>query len=192
MQLSINRFSFRNLNQIDQFIMKRIFLVMTCIIASSVMTAQEGFKLGIQGGLPFNDFNNVTGVVLGADAGYMHALGEVVDLGVSVGIIHGFPETFKEGTAQLDLPSIQFLPLAASLRIWTSNSFSFGGKVGYALGINDGNDGGLYYRPIIGYLMSSKTELNISYTGIQLEDATWSTVTLGIQYTFESGRSLRR
>lgn len=158
----------------------------------AIVSAQEGFKLGIQAGLPFNDFNGVTDIVVGADVGYMHALGEVVDLGVGVGFIHGFPETFKSGTAQLDLPSIQFLPISASLRIWPSNSFSFGGKLGYALGLSDGNEGGVYYRAIIGYLMSAKTEVNISYTGIQVEDVTWSTVTIGVQYTFESGRALRR
>ncbi len=172
--------------------MKKLLLVSFWMLTAVSIHAQEGLKIGIQAGLPFDDFNPVTDIVLGADLGYMFALNETLDLGLSVGYIHGFPETFKSGAAQLDLPSIAFLPLATSLRIWTSNSFSFGGKLGYALGINDGNDGGLYYRPIIGYLMSSKTEINISYTGIKLENSQWSTITFGIQYTFDSGRSLHK
>lgn len=172
--------------------MKKLLFVCILVFTTYSVSAQEGFKLGIQGGLPFNDFNSVTGVVVAADAGYMFALGEVVDLGVSAGYIYGFPETFKAGSDEIDLPSIQWAPFAASMRVWTSNSFSFGGKIGYALDLGDATEGGLYYRPIIGYLMSSKTELNISYTGIQLENANWSTITLGIQYTFDSGRSLRR
>lgn len=176
----------------NQITMKKLGITILFTLAAYTLSAQEGFKLGIQAGLPFGDFDDLTGIVLGADAGYMFALGEVVDLGVSAGYIYGFPETFSAGAAELDLPSIQFAPLAASLRIWTSNSFSFGGKIGYALGLNEGNDGGLYYRPLIGYLMSSKTEVNISYTGIQFDNVTWSTVTLGVQYTFDSGRSLRK
>ncbi len=172
--------------------MKKIVLILVCTLVIHMISAQEGFKLGIQGGLPFNDFNDEVGVVVGADAGYMFALNEMVDLGVSAGYIHGFSEKFKTGTAQLNLPSVQFLPLTASVRIWTSNSFSLGGKIGYALGISEAYTGGLYYRPLIGYLMSAKTEVNISYTGIQLENKTWSTVTLGVQYTFDSGRSIGR
>jgi hypothetical protein len=120
--------------------------------------------------------------VIGVDAGYMWALGEVVDLGVAVGFVNGFPEKFREDTS-IDLPNIQFVPLAASVRVWPSNSFSFGLDAGQAIGINEGNDGGLYYRPIIGYLMGAATEVNLSYTGIAIDGEPWATVTLGVLVT---------
>jgi len=154
--------------------------------------AQEGFKVGIQAGLPFNDFNEALSVVVGADASYMYPLGEVVDVGPAIGYIHGFAETFQSNIVRADLEDIQFLPLSAGLRIWTSNYFSFGGNVGYALGISDGNDGGLYYRPTIAYLMSSSVEINFSYTNIDVNEATWSTLTLGIVYNFEPKYRTRR
>ncbi len=150
------------------------------------LSAQQGLKLGIQAGLPLNEFNEEVGIVIGADLGYMWALGEVIDLGLAVGYIHGFPEKFDRDNPLTDFPSTQFIPLAGSLRIWPSNSFSFGVDVGQALGINEGNEGGLYYRPILGYLMGPKTELNISYTGIQLENRAWNTLTLGVLYTFSN------
>ncbi|MEK6154049.1 hypothetical protein WIW50_12340 [Flavobacteriaceae bacterium 3-367] len=168
--------------------MKHIFFVFFLSVMGLGMHAQQGFKVGIQGGLPFNDFNDEVGVVVGADVGYMWALGEVVDLGVSAGYIHGFAETFQTGTVLTGLSDVQFVPLAASLRIWPSDSFSFGIDGGQALGINDGNDGGLYYRPLIGFLLGAKTELNFSYTTIDLDDRSWTTVTLGILYTFTPKR----
>lgn len=156
------------------------------------VSAQEGFKFGIQAGLPFNDFNEALSIVVGADASYMYPLGEVVDVGPSIGFIHGFAETFQSNVVRADLETVQFVPLSAGLRFWTSNDFSFGGNAGWALGINEGNDGGLYYRPMIAYLMSSSVEVNFSYTGIELEEATWSTMTLGIVYNFEPKYRTRR
>lgn len=148
------------------------------------VTAQEGLKLGIQGGLPFNDFNNEVGEVVGVDFGYMKALGEVVDVGVMVGFINGFPEKYDRENPLVALPHVQFIPMTASVRIWPSDSFSFGIDAGYALGISDGNEGGLYYRPIAGYLLGPKTEINLSNTNIKLEDRDWTTITLGVLYTF--------
>ena len=161
--------------------MKRIVLCL--LLLGSGLYAQQGFKIGLNGGLPVNqEVNAIVSLVAGADIGYHYALGEVVDAGIMVGFINGFPEKFDSGGA--DLPHVQFLPLAASFRIWPSNSFSFGGDTGYALGLNDGNEGGFYYKPLVGYLMGPQTEVSLSYTGIAAEGLSWATVNLGVLYTF--------
>ena len=149
------------------------------------LNAQEGLKVGIHAGLPIDDFNDEISLMAGLDLGYMWALGEVVDLGVNTGLIYGFKESFQSDAVVSGLTDVQFVPLAASLRIWPSNSFSFGVDGGYGIGLNKGNEGGIYYRPIIGYLMGPMTEINLSYTGIQLENRTWNTVSLGFLHTFE-------
>lgn len=168
--------------------MKKIGIGLIVLLCSMGAFAQEGLKVGVQAGLPFNDFNDEVRVVLGANIGYMWALNETIDLGIMAGYLYGTPEKFGTEDALVDLPSIQFVPVAASLRIWPSNSFSFGVDVGQAFGLNQENEGGLYYRPQIGFLMGAKTELNFSYTAIQLEDKQWSTITLGVLYTFPSKR----
>ena len=144
--------------------MKNRIFIIAVLFFSVPLFSQEGLKLGIQGGLPFDDFNNEVSVVIGAEAGYLWALNKVVDLGATV-------------------------PLAGSIRIWPSRSFSFGVDAGQGFGINDGNEGGLYYRPLIGYLMGPKTQLNASYTSISLDNRSWTTLTLGIVYTIPSKRS---
>lgn len=169
--------------------MKHVILGVIFTFLSIGLSAQEGFKLGIHGGLPIDDFNDEVSLNVGLDIGYMYALGEVVDIGIMTGFIHGFAETFHSDTVLEDLPNVQFVPAAASIRIWTSNSFSLGAEGGYALGINEGNEGGLYYRPIIGYLMGPKTEVNVSYTGVQLDDRLWSSVNFGVLHTFTSKRT---
>ncbi|MBU2995274.1 hypothetical protein KO500_02465 [Cellulophaga baltica] len=168
--------------------MKKLVVVFVLVFTGIVSYGQEGLKFGVQAGLPLSDFNDTVGVVVGADFGHMWALNETFDLGVMVGYIHGFPEKFDNQDLLEDFPSVQFLPLSASLRIWPSNSISFGAQVGQAIGINDGNDGGFYVRPQLGILMSAQTEINFSYTSISLEEANWSTITFGIMYTLQLKR----
>ena len=163
--------------------MQRMVFGLAAFLFSVGLMAQQGVKLGAHGSLPITDeVNSIVSLAAGIDVGYMHALGEVVDLGVMAGYIHGFPEKFEVGGA--DLPSIQFLPMAASVRFWLSNSVSIGGDGGYALGLNEGNEGGVYYKPILGYLFGTQTEINLSYTGISADGLDWATVNFGILYTF--------
>ncbi len=155
------------------------------------LSAQEGFKLGAYGGIPLGDFNDLVGLVVGADVGYAWAPNKVFDLGIKTGIVHGFPETFRDEVERVKLPSIDFLPVALSVRVWPGKSFSFGGDVGTAVGLNDGNDGGFYYRPQVGFQVGAGSEINLSYSVIETDPDTWSTVTVGFSYTFLSARTLR-
>ena len=168
--------------------MKKLVSVFLFVLAGTAVFAQQGFKIGIHGDVPVGDNKEVVSLALGADVGYLFALNEVVDLGLMAGFINGFPEKYDQEPGAPDLPNVQFLPLAGSFRIWPSNSFSFGADVGMAIGINDGNDGGFYYKPIIGYLMGAQTEVSLSYTGISADNAQWATINLGILYTFPEDR----
>ncbi len=169
--------------------MKTRILVFLSICLTTGLLAQEGVKIGLQGGLPFDDFNNEVSVVVGANVGYMWALNKTLDLGITAGFLNGFAETYQSDVILTDLPNVQFAPLAGSVRIWPSRSLSFGVDAGQAFGLNDGNDGGLYYRPQMGYLMGPRTEVNLSYSSIDLDERAWTTVTLGVLYTIPSKRS---
>lgn len=171
--------------------MKNYILLFLFLFFATGSQAQEGFKVGFHGGLPIDDFNDAVSLSLGLDAGYMFALGEIVDVGVSTGFIHGFAETFDSDIIVADLPDMQFVPLAASVRIWPSNSISIGVDAGQALGINDGNDGGFYYRPILGYLMGAYTEVNFSYSTINMDnDLSWNSVNMGLLFTIPPKKRL--
>lgn len=165
-------------------IRKSIFAILFVLFTSGLF-AQQGLKLGVHAGLPIADFTDEVSVVAGLDVGYMWALGEVVDAGFTVGFVNGFPEKYHTGQIVSNLPNIQFAPVGASVRIWPSNSFSFGVDAGQAFGVNEGNDGGLFFRPFLGYLMGPMTEINISYSSIKLDNLTWATVTVGVLLTFD-------
>ncbi|NNK76877.1 MAG: hypothetical protein HKP42_12545 [Maribacter sp.] len=171
--------------------MKNHILALLFTVCITGLQAQEGFKIGLHGGLPIDDFNDAVSLSLALDTGYMFALGEVVDAGVATGFINGFAERFSSEAIEADYPNMQFVPLAASVRIWASNSLSIGIDAGQALGINEDNDGGFYYRPILGYLMGAYTELNFSYTTINMDnDLSWNSVNLGLLFTIPSKKRL--
>jgi hypothetical protein len=88
--------------------MKKSLLLITMTIFAMPIFAQEGFKMGVQAGLPFNDFNEAVSIVVGADVSYMYPLGEIVDIGPAVGFIHGFAETFQTYEVRKDLKPVQF------------------------------------------------------------------------------------
>ncbi len=170
--------------------MRNTFLTLVFTLVGVATYAQHGFQIGVQAGLPFNDFNDQASLFVGGEVGHMWALGEVIDLGITAGYIHGFAETFHDEQITVDLPDIQFAPVAVSIRIWPSRSFSVGTELGMGFGLTDGLDGGLYYRPTLGYMFGTQTEVNLSYTGIQLDDdVSWTTLNFGIKYTFSNKRN---
>lgn len=169
--------------------MKKNIITLALLFLGIGMQAQVGFKLGVHGGLPLNDFNDEISMYVGVDLGYMWNINETIDLGVTTSYVHGIAETYHSDVVLTDLTDIQFIPVAASVRLWPSNSFSLGVEVGQAFGLSDAyKEDGLYYRPIIGFLFGTNTEINVSYSAIQLENKTWNTVGIGFLHSFNEHR----
>ena len=84
--------------------MKKIFALLLFTSLSTGIYAQEGFKIGLQGGIPLGDFDDQLSLVAALDVGYMWALGEVVDLGPASGYIIGFTDSFDENKSLCRFP----------------------------------------------------------------------------------------
>lgn len=160
---------------------KGIFFTLLSVLAVQVY-AQEGLKAGVNLGLPVGDAGDVSGLSLGIDAMYHWEVTETFNAGIAAGFTNAFGKEIETGFGSIEIEDVQFLPIAASGRFMPADRFNIGVDLGYAIGISDGNDGGFYYRPIIGYGMTTGTELNLSYTGISLDGGTWSTINLGVLF----------
>jgi hypothetical protein len=145
----------------------------------ATLQAQEGLNLGINLGLPVGDASDFSSFSLGVDANYLWNVAESLDVGVATGFTNAFGKTFEILGEEFDADDVQFIPIAASGRYHITDTFRAGADIGYAIGINDGNDGGFYYRPILAYGFNDSMEVNFSYTGISLDGITWSTISLG-------------
>lgn len=168
-----------------------VLVIITLVTVSFSSMAQRvdrtNFKAGIHGGVPFGDISDYSNFELGLDVGYHWALSELIDVGLATGFMNAFinNDSVDVGpvTAEGDFPNIQYVPAAAAFRLYPTYDFKLGADVGYAIGINDGNTGGFYLRPIIGVNVSSNTELNISYVKIS-DDYDFSMAALGILFLF--------
>lgn len=163
--------------------MKQTYLI-AIVFFTMIFTAhsqdRSSFKAGFIGGIPVGDASEMSSFSIGLDVNYHWGVSELLDLGVATGFVNAFGETLE---GQTEFEDIQFLPVAASVRIYTTYHFKFGGDVGYAVGINEGNEGGLYYRPLIGYNISGNTELNASYMAVD-NNGTFGIAMLGILFLF--------
>lgn len=164
-------------------------LVMVAISYSSHAqhVDRTSFKAGVHVGVPIGDISDFSNFELGLDLGYHWSVSEMVDVGLATGFMNAFGNTSTEDigpvAVEVDFPDIQYIPVAAALRLYPTYDFKLGADVGYAVGVNEGNDGGFYVSPMIGYNINGNTELNVSYTTIS-DDYDYSMVALGLLFLF--------
>lgn len=164
--------------------MKKVFFIMFFAIASfSTMNAQKGvLNAGFNVGLPTADANDVSNITLGAELNYMFFVSKSFTLGPSVEYTHFFGKDYEVLGTTIKGSDITYLPVSGAARFNISDSFIMGANVGYAIGLNEGNDGGFYYKPIIGYKLGESSQLNFSYSGFPTAAATFSNISLGIVF----------
>ncbi|MEZ2414634.1 outer membrane beta-barrel protein [Muriicola sp. E247] len=161
--------------------MKKVLFTAFLFVAGLSLQAQTGPSVGINAGIPTGDASDVSGFSLGIDFTYLWSVSDKFDAGAAVGFSNAFGKEIDTGLGSIQIEDIQFLPVAVAGRAHLTEDFSAGVDLGYAVGINDGNDGGFYYRPMVGYSLSEKLGLSLSYTGISLEgDFNWNTINLGL------------
>lgn len=152
--------------------MKKLILLAALVAGSFSMNAQ--FYVGVNAGIPAGDASNTSSFALGLDATYMLSADEDFNYGISSGFLNFFG---KDG-----VDDFSFIPLAMSGRYNTSEKFMIGADVGYALGASTGNDGGFYYRPMVGYSIGENTTLSAFYSGVSVDGFNASSFGVGVMF----------
>ncbi|MDO6601020.1 outer membrane beta-barrel protein [Tenacibaculum sp. 1_MG-2023] len=156
--------------------MKKLLLSIALVAFTFAATAQDGkFNLGVNLGLPTGDVSDFYSFVGSIEANYLFDVSEEFQVGPSASYSHFFGE---EGFGD-----ISFLPLAAAARFNASEQFVLGADLGYAIGISpDENDGGFYYRPMVGYNLNDKVMLQVSYSGVSMDGGSFANFGLGAMF----------
>ena len=172
----------------------RVFIILVFIITFSFsLTAQPvdrtNFRAGLHGGVVTGDFSEAYSFVLGVDVLHHWGVSKTLDLGIATGFSNAFGETqeFSDALVSFEtkFENWQTIPVAGSIRIYPAKGFKLGGDVGYAVGLNSGNEGGFYYRPSIGFdLKGGTTEFNVSYYSVNGDSATYASVLAGFLILF--------
>lgn len=173
-------------------ISKLKLLILVLMAIGPFVAAQDvdrtSFKAGFYAGLPMGDASDFSSFGLGLDLGYHWGVSELFDLGVTTGFMNAFAETESTTVGGVEVEGgfedYQILPLAAAFRIYPTYSFKLGADLGYGVGINEGNEGGFYWRPTMGYNISSTTELTATYLNVSDDWGDFSMLTLGLIFLF--------
>ncbi len=170
--------------------MKIFVTTIILLITSLSIHAQvdrTNFRAGLNAGILTGEDSDLYSFSLGIDIVYVWGLSKEIDLGFATGFNNAFgeDETISDGgtTIGTEFANLQYVPAAAALRVYPSYGFKLGGDIGYAIGVSDGFEGGLYYKPMIGVDINRTTELNVSYAAIS-NDGTYSAVMLGVLFLF--------
>jgi len=156
---------------------KLLFVTAIAVLSLTSMNAQT-FKVGATAGVAVSDAGDVADWALGVDAYYYFTdIDAPIEFGATAGFRNFFmsEDVFDDG---------QFLPVAAAARLKLFGIVSGGADLGYAVGINDGNDGGFYYRPVVGIDIADTIELNVSFESISNDGVTWGNLNAGILFEF--------
>lgn len=172
--------------------MRKHILLSFFIVLSYQLTAQyvdrSFFKAGFHASTTLGDASDLANLGLGVDL-YQHwGVSKTIDLGIATGVQYffGLDSTEDIGPTAVTIrgEDTAYLPAAGFFRFYPTKSINLGGDIGYAIGLNDFTEGGFYYRPTLSFDLSPTSALNFSYTAVQGDAITWSTVTGGVLFRF--------
>lgn len=161
--------------------MKRFLLASALFFAALTVQAQE-FKAGVHAGIPVGDISDVSDFDLGVDVAYLFSPVEMFQVGPLVGYSHYFLKDMEFGGDSFEVDDVSFIPLAASGRVSLGDAVFAGADLGYAVGLNDGNNGGFYYRPKLGFDLLGIWVVG-SYEGISMDGGSISSVNVGVEFS---------
>ncbi len=167
-----------------------LVLVLSLTLYSLAIQAQEDekksfFGIGLNGGATVGDFEDTYSSNVGVDVIYLHKLSNRFYVGGSTGFANYFGDTLtSDGFGDVELDDLQFIPVAASLRVSPVRNLLGGVDIGYAFGLNNGNDGGFYASPRITYLVNKKWPIFAGYRLIGFEDENLGALQFGIGFIF--------
>jgi hypothetical protein len=164
--------------------MKKVFLMLVAVIAFS-FTAKAQFtqSIVVTAGLQVGDVKDQSNFALSADVYFMKPVVENFDIGLTAGYTNYFGKDYDTPLGTVEGTNVSFLPLAGAFRFGLTDSFSIGSDIGYAFGLSpDGNDGGFYYKPVLGFNIGDTSQLMLSYQGVSGDAKDFNYVGLGFAF----------
>ena len=167
--------------------MKRLLSIVLFALISVNAFAQEeqveknkfDHKFGVYLGTTAGDqyMTDMYSISLEVDFSFLYNVTEDVAIGVSTGLVNLFE---RDNEFEPNMKN-KALTLGAAARLYSDNDkFFLGGEFGYSYGLDEG---GFYYNPQVGVVLSECSGVNVSY--ITVEDSrSFSAISLGYEFTF--------
>jgi hypothetical protein len=172
--------------------MKKLILIAVFTVFGITASNAQSFNAGVGAAIPVGDVDAAYGFGVALDFSYLFPINDVFHVGPSASVMHYFGKEI----AGFEIDDATFIPIGGEARFYLEQ-FYFGANLGYGLGVSDGNDGGFYYRPGVGYMFTEMIGATASYSGIvQTETdpvttlnpvnfgSTFNSVNLGVTFQF--------
>ena len=162
--------------------MKKINFTLLFAFIALMFTNAQGLKGAASIGFPSEDTHTFSIIV---DATYLFEVEDNIMAGPFIGYSHSFGDdlTVNAGgatfTAEYD--DAQFVPIGASGRYSFTENLYGGLDLGYAIGINDGNDGGFYYAPRVGFSITDTIDIIGAYRGVAVSGGSFNILSAGVE-----------
>lgn len=175
--------------------MKKSLLVAAfAVFTFSTVQAQQ-MKAGLDVMLPMGDFKDGYSLGIGANFTYFFEISDSFMVGPQASLLYYMGKEVDEFGIKYTPDDAMYLPIAASAR-YLFDDFFVGVDLGYGIGLApDGNDGGFFYRPKVGYNFGSVGAV-LSYSGVSTKQtvetaigtatatSTFSSLNLGVEFSF--------
>lgn len=160
-----------------------VFFTMICIstYAQEEQVEKNKFehKIGLNIGAIAGDqhITDAYSVSYEIDFTFLYNLTDDVSIGGSASLVN-----LLENDSEIDTDITgRFMTLGAAARLYSDNDkFFIGGEFGYSYGLEEG---GIYYFPQVGIVLSENSGINVSYLAVD-DSRMFSTVSIGYEYSF--------
>ena len=164
--------------------MRKLALIVCLAFFGLTTFAQDEIKGGIHFGLPVGDAGDITTFNLGLEFTYLFEISEEVQVGPLIAYSHSFGDSIDTILGPIDIDDVTFLPIAATGHYNFTDAFWFGLDLGYAIGLNSGNDGGFYYSPRFAYGVTDRIDILAAFRGISVDGGSFDVISLGVDFRF--------
>ena len=160
--------------------LKRILIFFLFIITTQSTFSQSAFRIGIEGGIPNRKLEETHSLHTGADVSYKIDVIDFMQFGAKLGYSRYFGKDI-EGESQNVNEDISFLPIAGIARLFITEELYAGTDLGYAIGLSEGNNGSLYFKPHLGFNFGIFDIIG-SYEMIPVQDINTGSVNIGLEF----------
>ncbi|MCK5814832.1 MAG: hypothetical protein KAH07_02700 [Flavobacteriaceae bacterium] len=155
--------------------MKKVLLSIVMIALGFTASAQEGFNLGANIGVPTGDAKGFN-MAYGFEANYLFKVTDALQMGPSVSYL----------VYSAEHSNISYLPVAIAARFDSSEKIAFGVDLGYGIDIKSTDissskmKSGFYYRPMVGFKASELIMFQAFYSAIKIGGGTAANFGIGL------------
>lgn len=156
--------------------MKKLLLVMAVVAFGFTASAQDGFRIGANLGLPIGDAGDFNSLYINLDVDHDWSVSDDFTVGLSTGYSN---LSGKDGYG-----GFSYLPAAGSVDVGVSDNMSVGGDVGVAFSLEDGGGSDFMYRFQFRYQASEQVDVSARFNSLSGDGSTWSNISIGVGYRF--------